>query len=84
MMGNLYEFVEDYYHRDSTACVPIDGSPCLVSGEYRTRVVRSAMWAVGPQLLEARNRFSGGRTMVEVGFRLARPVAPESWRRPPE
>ncbi len=87
MMGNVYELVEDYFHPNTTACVPIDGSPCLEPAEYSMRVLRSALWAVGPELLEARNRTWTGEWQVGfsgVGFRLARPVAPRSWRRPPD
>jgi formylglycine-generating enzyme required for sulfatase activity len=44
MLGNVFEWVEDYYARDFTAAIPIDGSPNLIVGMPLIRVAKGCSW----------------------------------------
>ena len=43
MLGNVYEWCQDYYHPDYVGA-PADGSAWLSGGEQKTRVLRGGSW----------------------------------------
>jgi formylglycine-generating enzyme required for sulfatase activity len=55
MYGNVWEWVQDYYH-DSYSGVPTDGSPWESGGEQKYRVLRGGGWIDGPAGLRSANR----------------------------
>ncbi len=72
MSGNLWEWVEDFYH-DSYEGAPTDGSPWL-SPEGLSRVLRggSSYSIARATRTAARVKRDPGNHYVDVGFRLAR------------
>lgn len=79
LSGNISEWTEDYFIPDSTQCTPRDGKPCL---QVTLRhVIRGGNFGTIPKFLSARAREGSGRPSEVTGFRLVRPVAPESWRK---
>ena len=88
LVGNLLEWTEDYWHGESLALVPTNGSPCVVPSEMGSRVLKSSpWWGADLQAVHTARQREGSNPVhrgAGVGMRLARPVAPESWRRPSE
>ena len=73
MLGNVWEWCEDNWHRDYIGR-PIDGSAWNTGGDTHLRVIRGGAWYVRPM-----NIRSGYRTPLEatgkaddIGFRVAR------------
>jgi formylglycine-generating enzyme required for sulfatase activity len=74
--GNVYEWVEDCYHKNYDGA-PTDGA-AWTNGDCSDRVIRSGSWLVGPQFLRTASRYyytSGARTNLS-GFRVARTLLP--------
>ena len=76
MLGNVWERTEDCWN-DSYAGAPSDGSVWEV-GNCAERVSRGGSWGVEPSYLRAANRYgySTGIRVSDVGFRVARTLAP--------
>ena len=77
MHGNVYEWVADCWN-DSYAGAPTDGSAWL-SGDCAVRVLRGGSWSsLFPRHARAANRSrnSTGVRNIDVGFRVARTLAP--------
>lgn len=83
LVGNIAEFTEDDFQRHTSACIPDDGSPCRRPAAI-SHVVRGCAYPDIAGLCEPQRRWWSGGGIGHLGFRLARPVAPESWRRPAE
>ena len=77
MHGNVWEWVEDCWH-DSYVGVPADGSAWNVRGDCGRRVLRGGAWKSSPGDLRAayRHRDDAGKRFLNVGFRVARTLAP--------
>ena len=70
MSGNVWEWVEDAYHK-SYAGAPVDGSAWNGSGN--ARVFRGGSWDEEPKFALAASRFSESHSFgFNVGFRVAR------------
>jgi formylglycine-generating enzyme required for sulfatase activity len=79
LLGNVREWVQDVLGRaDDT---PRDGTPFLLPGLHG-HVARGGCYWTSPEHLSSRYWEGGGGYDQVTGFRLARPVAPESWRKP--
>jgi formylglycine-generating enzyme required for sulfatase activity/uncharacterized caspase-like protein len=76
MQGNAWQWVEDCWH-DSYTGSSTDGS-AWTSGECSRRVVRGGSWFAYPRRLRAayRNGNSSGIRYYDIGFRVARTLAP--------
>ena len=76
VLGNVWEWVEDCWN-DSYAGAPSDGS-AWESGDCSVRVLRGGSWFNQPRLLRSANRLrdSTGLRDINVGFRVARTLAP--------
>ena len=76
MHGNVWERVEDCWNRSYTGA-PSDGSAWL-SGSCAKRVSRGGAWNGRPSSLRSANRVKNtvGSRVKNVGFRVARAVAP--------
>jgi formylglycine-generating enzyme required for sulfatase activity len=76
MAGNVWQWVEDCYHRNYSGA-PNDGS-AWTSGDCNERVVRGGSWYVSPDLL--RSALRGGFTPADrnnvLGFRVGRTLLP--------
>lgn len=83
LVGNVEEWTEDNSQRHTTACIPDDGSPCRLPAAT-SHVVRGCAYFHISGFCEPQRRWWSGEGVGHLGFRLARPVAPESWRRPVE
>ena len=83
LVGNVAEWTEDKFRPDTTACIPNDGSPCVWPAGLG-HVVRGCDYSTPPNHCVPQIRSFSGRASRGIGFRLARPVAPDSWRRPVE
>jgi formylglycine-generating enzyme required for sulfatase activity len=78
MAGNVWQWVEDCYHRDYNGA-PTDGS-AWTSGDCDRRIVIGGSWAVKPENLRSASRsweFVGLR-YDGVGFRVARTLMPRT------
>lgn len=73
MLGNVEEWVEDYYHSDY-AGTPRDGSPCLRKSVTEWRGIRGGGWSSPASNIRAAARGGGNedRAWPAVGFRVAR------------
>ena len=73
MHGNVWEWVEDWYH-DSYNGAPTDGSAWVNGGKQKERVLRGGDWAGPPDDLRSATRFgeTPGIRGIGNGFRLAR------------
>ena len=71
MHGNVFEWVEDCYHR-SYAGAPSDGS-AWVGRDCRERVVRGGSWRAPPRFLRSALRYGSrpGLRNFNYGFRVA-------------
>lgn len=71
MYGNVWEWVQDWYH-DSYAGAPIDGSAWLSIGEYKYRVLRGGSWNVITSNLRSAYRLITTRDYRDdlIGFRV--------------
>ena len=76
MLGNVWEWLEDCWHR-SYEGAPGDGSAWLANSECRRRVIRGASWIDGPEAVRsaARLRYAADYRDSYTGFRVARPIA---------
>ena len=77
MHGNVWEWSEDYWHRNYEGA-PADGSAWLSGGRDRSRVVRGGAWYVYPPGLRAAYRDKVGPSIriVNIGFRLVKDLTP--------
>ena len=76
MSGNVYEWVQDWYH-DSYRGAPTDGSAWTSGGEQKYRVLRGGSWVVtifSSTRAAARYSSSPDSRERDVGFRVARTV----------
>lgn len=73
MSGNVFEWVQDYYH-DNYNGAPTNGSAWTSGGEQKDRVVRGGSWDLGASSSSAANRLnrSPGHPYDGNGLRLAR------------
>lgn len=73
MMGNVWEWAEDWYH-DSYNGLPPDGSAWVTGGEQKYRVLRGGSWNNSPR--DVRSAVRGidvpGNRFGNAGFRVAR------------
>jgi formylglycine-generating enzyme required for sulfatase activity len=76
MVGNVWEWTEDCWHRDYTGA-PADGS-VWTEEECETRVVRGGSWLSIPDNLRSANRYwiTTGDRNGNLGFRVARTLTP--------
>jgi formylglycine-generating enzyme required for sulfatase activity len=76
MAGNVWQWVEDCDHRDYDGA-PTDGS-AWTGGACSRHAVRGGSWVDAPQLLRSavRLRFSTTFRISNLGFRIARTLAP--------
>lgn len=76
MHGNVYEWVEDCYHKSYDGA-PTDGS-AWTNGECYSRVVRSGSWNAGPESLRSANRVGDASRIrgSELGIRVGRTLTP--------
>ena len=76
MHGNVWEWVEDAYV-EAYSGAPVDGSRRRVPGDSQ-RVLRGGSWDLNPWVLRSagRGRSRTDYRIVDVGFRLARTLAP--------
>ena len=77
MHGNVWEWGEDYWHRNYEGA-PSDGSAWISGGRDRARVVRGGAWYVYPRGLRAAYRDKVGPSIriVNIGFRLVQDLNP--------
>jgi sulfatase modifying factor 1 len=70
MCGNVWEWCEDYYQRD-TSKIPKDGSPCLIESE--SRVLRGGCHHNGAIHCTVSKRYEIGPEFADecIGFRIA-------------
>lgn len=73
MSGNVYEWVEDWYHGDYNGA-PQDGSAWLTGGDPKNRVLRGGSWWSDPWSVRSAERHSNWpiHRDTRVGFRVAR------------
>jgi formylglycine-generating enzyme required for sulfatase activity len=73
MHGNVWEWVQDYYH-DSYSGAPSDGSAWVAGGDQGRRVFRGGGWLIDPAILRSaiRGRYTPDGRNNDIGFRLAR------------
>jgi formylglycine-generating enzyme required for sulfatase activity len=77
MAGNVWQWLEDCFHRDYDEA-PKDGS-AQKSGDCQTRVVRGGSWLNGPTDIRAAARGWGSQPDFRTddkGFRIARTLTP--------
>ncbi len=76
MSGNVWQWVEDYYHRTYSGA-PSDGSAWTTGGEQKYRVLRGGSWYFNPAYLRAANRFwyAPELSYNDSGFRLAKTLS---------
>jgi formylglycine-generating enzyme required for sulfatase activity len=76
MAGNVWQWVQDCYHRNYNGA-PMDGS-VWDAGDCRSRVIRAGSWIDAPQVLRSAHR--RGNSAVNrnshLGFRVARTLTP--------
>lgn len=74
MLGNVWQWVEDCYHKNYNG-VSGDAS-AWIAGDCSRRVLRGGSWDIDPRLLRAayRNRYNPDYRYVYNGFRLARTI----------
>ena len=74
--GNVWEWVEDCWN-GSYDGAPLDGAP-RTTGDCQSRVPRGGAWVNSPHSLRVASRYPESSTyrFNDVGFRLARPLAP--------
>ena len=75
--GNVWEWVEDCLHANYEGA-PTDGSAWTSGGDCDYRVVRGGSWGIESRFLRSANRGGvvTGSRYVDVGFRVARTLAP--------
>ena len=75
--GNVWEWVEDCWHRDYEGA-PRDGRAWTTGGDCSSRVLRGGSWSSKPRNLRSANRFrnSAGNRNNNLGFRIARTLTP--------
>jgi formylglycine-generating enzyme required for sulfatase activity len=73
MEGNVWQWVEDCYHRTYDGA-PSDGTPWLDSGDCSRRVVRGGSWYNLSKDLRVANRveYLSGSRFYTLGFRVGR------------
>ena len=74
--GNVWEWVEDCWN-GSYDGAPLDGAP-RTTGDCQSRVPRGGAWVNSPHSLRVASRYPETSTyrFNDIGFRLARPLAP--------
>jgi formylglycine-generating enzyme required for sulfatase activity len=77
MAGNVWEWVEDCWHR-TYAGAPLDGSAWVTGGDCGQRVLRGGSWDDLPRDLRSANRDgdSSDHRYLNIGFRVARTLEP--------
>jgi formylglycine-generating enzyme required for sulfatase activity len=77
--GNVWEWVEDCWHKDYSGNPPSDGS-VWPGGDPSSRVLRGGSWVGIPQYLRSaiRDRGPPGVRNSGIGFRVARTLSPLS------
>ena len=72
MSGNVMEWVQDHYHRESYAEAPVDGSEWVPPRSFPSRVVRGGSWGRNPRFLRSawRGQFPPHERQGAIGFRL--------------
>src|SRR5215471_18601532 len=81
MLGNVYEWCQDYYHHDYTGA-PSDGSAWLTGGDQKFRVLRGGSWYLTGLFARppARMYYSPELSRSHYGFRVV--ATPRSERSP--
>jgi formylglycine-generating enzyme required for sulfatase activity len=76
MHGNVWEWVEDDWHKDYNGA-PDDGSAWIDKPRGAVRVMRGGCWGCDAPLCRSAGRDSDwlGRRLSDFGFRLSRSVA---------
>jgi formylglycine-generating enzyme required for sulfatase activity len=75
MAGNAYQWMEDCWN-SSYSSAPADGSARTTGGCSSGRVVRGGAWSSFPTKLRAAARLSVAVESYDVGFRVAKTLAP--------
>ena len=75
MLGNVWEWLEDCWHRGYEGA-PGDGSAWIANSECRRRVIRGASWIDGPEAVRSasRLRYAPDYRDSYTGFRVARAI----------
>ncbi len=77
MAGNVWEWVQDAYHKDYSGA-PDDGSAWTTGGNQASRVTRGGAWFSDPNFMRSAYRSTGTGSLEfrggGVGFRIARPA----------
>ena len=74
MVGNVWEWVEDWYHNGYNGA-PADGSAWVTGGEQKYRVLRGGSWFYIPRNVRSAIRdhgFTPDNRIDFTGFRVAR------------
>ena len=77
VLGNVAEWIEDCWHENYYGA-PRDGSAWVTDGDCGKRVLRGGSWTSGLGELRSayRSRVESGFRSVNLGFRVARTLAP--------
>ncbi|MCP4691295.1 MAG: formylglycine-generating enzyme family protein [Desulfobacterales bacterium] len=77
MHGNIFEFVEDDWHKNFEGA-PNDGSAWIDAPRATHRVLRGGGWSFSADYSRSalRAKYSSGFTFMTLGFRLVQPLDP--------
>ncbi len=78
MHGNVWEWVEDFYHLSEYDGAPADGSAWIADPDVPLRVARGGSWGNQPRDIRSANRgaYEPDARGNYLGFRVARSLAP--------